>query len=227
MKKLLLILVLVIAPVLFVLPNKVIAQDSAATGSADFAPAAPAEIPQDEYSKAKVLEVKDEQSSNAGGFTQPVQKVKLKIESGSESGKEIDVTHGELFAIQEEQKVKVGEEIVLVKTQGPAGEIYYITDRYRTSGIISLFIIFFVVAALFGRWRGISSIAGLIFSIIVLVKFVIPQIVAGQDPLLVSLVAALVIAVISLYMAHGVNRRTSIALASTILTLLIAAVLHN
>lgn len=183
------------------------------------------EIPQDEYFKAEVVGVEDQPASNAGGIAQPVQKVKLKISSGAESGREIEVEHGGLFAISEEQKVKTGESVVIVKTQGPQGELYYITDRYRTEGVALLFGIFFLLAVIFGKARGASAIIGLIFSILVLIKFVIPEIIAGRDPLVTSLIGALIIAVISLYMAHGITKRTTVALASTILTLLISGIL--
>jgi uncharacterized membrane protein len=54
---------------------------------------------------------------------------------------------------------------------------------------------------------------------------VIPRIVQGGDPLVTSLVGCGLIACLSLYLAHGVKRRTSVALLATLMTLLIAIVL--
>lgn len=184
----------------------------------------PTEIPQDQYYQAKVVQVEESTVSNQG-FEQPIQKVQLQIINGPESGKTIEVNHGELFAITEEQKVKPGQTIVLTKTLGPQGDIYYITDQYRITPLLIIFGLFFILVVIFGRLRGVSAILGLILSIVILVQYVVPQILQGANPLTTSLIGAFVIAVLSLYLAHGLNKRTTIALAATIFSLCIAAVM--
>jgi uncharacterized membrane protein len=54
--------------------------------------------------------------------------------------------------------------------------------------------------------------------------FVIPRIVAGDDPMITCVIGASIIACTSLYLAHGFNKRTSVALLSTIVTLCISVV---
>lgn len=182
------------------------------------------DVPQDEYSRAVVVSV-TEQEGNATLGQGVVQAVKLRLVSGSETGKEMDVSHGDLFAITEEQKVKPGETVVVVKTQGPSGPVYYITDKYRTPAIGIIFAIFLGLAIFFGRTKGVRAVLGLLLSIGILIQYVIPLILDGNNPILVSFIGALVIAFLSLYLAHGVNMRTSVALASTIITLVLAATL--
>lgn len=213
----------------FVSTNVSLAQSPTPEQSAEPIEIAPQEVAapvQDEYSRAVVVDVTDEQpSQDIAGYSQIVQKVKLKIISGSEKDKEIDVEHGSLFAITDDQKVSKGETVVITKTQGPTGELYYITDKYRMDGIFVIFAIFIALVLFFGKVRGVTSLLGLLLSVLVLIKYVVPQILAGRDPVLVSVMGALVIAVLSLYMAHGINRRTTVALFSTIATLFISAVL--
>ena len=226
MKKLFVVLIALFT--LLLLPGIATAQESDATPSSDVLIdesqlQQQQAVPQEEFSRAKVIEILEDKNSAVGGFDQPYQKVKLRLETGSEVGKEIEVEHGGLFAIQEEQKVKVGDTVVITKTAGPTGEIYYITDKYRIFPLIVIFAVFFGLAVIFGRVKGASAILGLLASIFVLVKFVVPQILAGANPLTTSLGGALAIAIVSLYMAHGLNRRTTVALAGTVVTLLIAA----
>jgi uncharacterized membrane protein len=185
---------------------------------------APTEIPKDEYFQAKVVKVEDA-SVEDQGVTQPIQKVTLEITTGSEKGKTLEVNHGELFSITEDQKVSAGETIVLTKTFGPTGELYYITDQYRITPMFILFGLFFVLVVIFGRLKGVLSILGLLLSLVILSNYVVPQILAGANPLTTSLIGALAIAVLSIYLAHGLSKRTTIALASTVITLCIAAVL--
>jgi uncharacterized membrane protein len=53
----------------------------------------------------------------------------------------------------------------------------------------------------------------------------VPSILDGNDPLLVSLVGAVVIAFFALYLSHGLNDRTSVALLGTLGGLGVAAIL--
>lgn len=58
-----------------------------------------------------------------------------------------------------------------------------------------------------------------------LVGFIIPSIIGGNNPFVMSLLGSGVIASASLYLSHGFSKRTTIALISTLLTLVLAAVL--
>jgi len=120
-----------------------------------------------------------------------------------------------------------GEKVILAKDSlgGVTGESYYITDRFRLPMLFFIILLFAVVAVLFGRMRGLTSIVGLGVSIGVLGWYVVPQILGGADPLTVCLIGAALIAVTSLYLAHGFNRRTTVALCGTLLTLGVSAVL--
>jgi len=86
-------------------------------------------------------------------------------------------------------------------------------------------LLFVVVAVIFGRIRGLTSLVGLAISVGVLGWFVVPQILKGSDPLFVCFIGAAVIALTSLYLAHGFNKRTTIALAGTMSTLAVATLL--
>lgn len=85
--------------------------------------------------------------------------------------------------------------------------------------------LFFGLAVLFSRRRGVTAILGLGITALILARFIVPAIIGGSNPLVVSLVGALAIAFSSIYLAHGFNLRTSIAVGSTLLTLVIAWVM--
>jgi len=123
--------------------------------------------------------------------------------------------------------VSQGEKVLLARDnlEGAAAGPYYITDRYRLPALFLAILLFVIVAVLFGRIRGFTSLIGLAMSIGVLVWFVVPQILAGRDPLTICLVGAAAIALVSLYLAHGFNRRTTIALCGTLITLGVSAFL--
>jgi uncharacterized membrane protein len=123
--------------------------------------------------------------------------------------------------------ISSGEKVLLARDsiEGVANEPYYITDRYRLPAIFFAILLFAIVAVLFGGIRGLTSIIGLAMSIGILIGFVVPQILAGHDPLTTCLIGAAAIALVSLYLAHGFNKRTTVALCGTFITLAASALL--
>ncbi len=84
---------------------------------------------------------------------------------------------------------------------------------------------FLALALLCGGWVAIRSITGLLVSVGILLYAVVPGIIAGWPPLPLCLAGAFGIALLSLTSAHGWNKRTSVALWSTMLTLVLAVLL--
>lgn len=124
------------------------------------------------------------------------------------------------------QHYAVGDKIVATKVTDENGKAqYYISDRYRFPSIILLFLIFFGLTVGISKMKGLSSIIALVFSVAVLANYVVPNIINGQDPFLTCIIGALLITPLSLYLAHGFNKRTSLSLLSTMLSIVISAVL--
>lgn len=99
---------------------------------------------------------------------------------------------------------------------------FFIIDYYRLSAAVWLFVFIFAIAVIFAGWRGFGALAGLIFSIFVIGQFLIPNVVNGNAPYFVTAVAIMLISLPGIYIAHGVNKKTSLALISTYLTLALA-----
>ena len=118
-----------------------------------------------------------------------------------------------------------GETVILRRMEYEGEEKYLITEKYRLPSLLWLGVFFLVLTFLLGGITGIRSIVGLAVSILILSLYVVPTIASGSNPLIVSLVGSFSIACTSLYLAHGCNRRTSVALFSTLITLSIAVVL--
>lgn len=99
---------------------------------------------------------------------------------------------------------------------------YYIRDHNRLWPITIIVAIFFVVAVIIGRRKGVGAIVGLAISIVVLAKFIVPALANGHSPVLVILGGASAITIVSFYIGHGFKRATSIALLGTLATLVVA-----
>ena len=102
---------------------------------------------------------------------------------------------------------------------------YVFLEPDRRSSLLLLAGVFALAVVALGRWRGATALLGLIATLLVLFLFVVPAILDGRDPLLVSLVGSVVMAFAALYLSHGVNVRTTVALLGTLGGLLCAAIL--
>ncbi|MGH9010668.1 MAG: YibE/F family protein, partial [Acidimicrobiia bacterium] len=119
-----------------------------------------------------------------------------------------------------------GDKIVIALVGGDVpGAGWYFEDFARRRPMIFLALIFAAAVALLGRWRGAFSLLGLAFSLVMLVRFVLPSILEGNDPVAVAVVGAAAIMFVALYLAHGFNVRTTSAVAGTLASLLVIGVL--
>lgn len=88
---------------------------------------------------------------------------------------------------------------------------YQYADQDRTGLLSALTLIFATAVIALGRLRGVAALAGLVVSIAVLLWFILPAIISGEDAVLVALVGGGAIAMVSLYLAHGYNPLTHVA----------------
>jgi uncharacterized membrane protein len=181
------------------------------------------EIPPDQFYRAKILTVLEEQSADNAGKPILTQKLRVKFVTGDLKDQEKELMNDGVFTINGGKPLKKGDQILVYKTSATGEEQFYIADTYRVPSLLVIMLGFFVLAVVLSRWKGVTSILGLVISILVIARFIVPQIIAGRDPLMISLVGALVIALVSIYLAHGFNKKTTIALGSTLITLVIAA----
>lgn len=116
-------------------------------------------------------------------------------------------------------RVEVGDGVLVTANETPDGTTYFIADRSRSLAVWVLAIVFATLVALVGRWRGVWSLVGLAASFLVIVRFIIPAILSGWDPVTAMVIGATVIAFTTLVLAHGANWKTVAAIVGTGLSL--------
>ncbi len=121
----------------------------------------------------------------------------------------------------------VGDDIVLAFTgEDPRNDdAYLIMDFQRGTPLLMLVVVFLGAVLLLGRWHGARALAGLGVSAAVLGLFVVPAILAGEDPLLTGITGAGLIMFATLYLTHGLSVRTSVALLGTLISLLLIGII--
>jgi uncharacterized membrane protein len=113
--------------------------------------------------------------------------------------------------------LRVGQKVII--GYEPSTDFYFYADADRRTALAWLGALFAVFVIALGRRRGVLALVGMAGTLVVLLAFMAPSILDGNDPLLVSVVAASGIAFVSLYLVHGFNPITTVALAGTLLSL--------
>jgi uncharacterized membrane protein len=121
--------------------------------------------------------------------------------------------------------VSPGDDVVVVALEGPDGETFTIVDQQRGTGMWVLAIAFVLALAAFGRWRGITALAGLVVTFVVLLLFVVPAVLGGEPPVLVAVVGAAAITLSVLYLTHGLSLSTTVAVVGTLASLALTGAL--
>lgn len=180
----------------------------------------------DVYYKARVEKIIDQGSKTINEVVIPYQQVLVTMLDGNLKGTSLTIDHGTFFSVDKSKFVHPGQTVVVIQTVGPQTEpLYQIIDVYRLDTIVPYLVLFAAAVIALSRWRGIGSIIGMAISLGVIWQYIVPNILAGHDALLVSITGCLFIMTTTIYLAHGFSRQTTIALISTFATLILTGIL--
>jgi uncharacterized membrane protein len=158
------------------------------------------------------------------------QKASVKLSSrpgggaGAETGKVVDI---EVSQGADSPVLHNGDKIVVGRAGSGEGDDggWYFSDFQRRGPLLALAVFFAVAVVILARWRGLFALAGLAVSFAVLVRFILPAILLGKNPVAVAVVGSAAIMFVALYLAHGINARTTTAVLGTVGALFLTGVL--
>ena len=138
----------------------------------------------------------------------------VRITNGPDKGRR---EHFEVGESADQPTLNPGDRIVLGRSVEPTTNqvSYYFSDFQRRSPLLLLTLFFSALVIGLARWKGLAALVGLLISLLILVRFVLPSILDGNSPVAVAIVgsAAMMFAVI--YLAHGIDLRSTTALLGT------------
>ncbi len=178
--------------------------------------------PNEETVEARVITVLDEGVNTQGGIQQPYQRLRLEILTGSRAGRAVDVDYGTQGFVSSSILYKTDDRVQVAQIIRPdGGEVYYITEPDRLGALIALLALFIVVIVAVSRWKGLRSLLGMAISFYVITQFILPLILAGRDPVLVSVIGAFGLLAITQYLIYGWSLKTHAAVAGILISLII------
>ncbi|MDO8670894.1 MAG: YibE/F family protein [Dehalococcoidia bacterium] len=160
------------------------------------------------------------------GISQPYQQVEVLISSGKLKGRSVTAEIGGMVAASDAHRLHVGDKIYVLRIEKEDGtEVYIVGDFIRRTSIYILAVALLAAVVMVGGFRGLTSFLGLIISFAVLLLYIIPRIVAGENPVTIAITGSCLILLTTLYLAHGFNRKTTAAIIGTSISLIITGLL--
>lgn len=122
--------------------------------------------------------------------------------------------------------VKPGDKILLYENVDVDGIVTWYADQpVRINGIIVLGIVFLVLLLIFGRWQGFNTIIALIFTCLSIFVVFVPSVIAGYNIYATSIVTAVYIVVMTLFIVYGGNKKSFVAALGCIAGILLSGLL--
>ncbi len=172
-----------------------------------------------------VAEVENTEEEQPTGEKYLFQALQVKIKTGEQSGETLEIVN-DSFATQSRVEYESGDKVLIGKTIDFEGnEVYYIMDFLRIDALLVFFGFFAILAIVIGGRWGTASLVGMGFSFLVIYKFVLPQILLGNNAILVAIIGSAIIIPATFALSHGLNAKTLLAGVGTVMTLLITGVI--
>jgi uncharacterized membrane protein len=182
--------------------------------------------PSQETVEARVIEVVEEGTLDQGGVQQPYQKLRLEILSGERAGRAVTVDYGTQMLGSSVVTYRSDDRVQVMRVaRADGGDTYMITEPNRWGPLLTLLLIFIVVIIAVSRWKGVRSLLGLIVSLYVITQFILPMILAGYPPMLVSILGAFALLSVTQYLIYGWSLKTHAAVLGILISLIITGVL--
>lgn len=176
----------------------------------------------DTYTTGVVESIENEVEISRGNETRYIQTLNVREEKNANVS---TVTNGnQHIPVTREQLYTPGQRVVLIEQDtSDAVRQTIIADQYRIPAMIGLAVAFLLVVVAISGKKGITSVLGMILSLLVLILYMVPHILAGENPVFVSLISSGMIAALIIYLGHGINYRSHISLFCILATLAFVA----
>ncbi|GAB3384398.1 YibE/F family protein [Amycolatopsis echigonensis] len=154
----------------------------------------------------------------------PCLTVDLQMSDGPAAGKPVRLT---VPIEPSTPRFTAGDKVVLAYNGGNPldPQSFTLVDFQRGTPLVLLAALFAIAVLVLGRWQGVAALVALVLSFVVIVLFVLPAILAGENPLVVAIAGAGAIMFLALYLTHGLSARTSVAVLGTLVSLALIGIL--
>lgn len=174
-----------------------------------------------QYEKATVKNVE----TSVDEYGQAFQAVTVKMVSGSLKDKTFLIENYLPQNLAYRIEVEEGDRVIIAIDNSGLEEQLYISDFYRNHVLLYLVIAFLLLLIVIGRLKGLKSIITISLTMALVFKILIPGILSGQNPLVLSIGISAVITMITICIVSDINKKSFAAIIGTVSGVIIAAII--
>ncbi|EPY2271829.1 YibE/F family protein [Clostridium sporogenes] len=154
-------------------------------------------------------------------------KVKVKILNGKYKDKVIDMDNLVSDKTYHETYAKKGNEVLINIEEDNKDNIKkaYIYEVVRYKYLKGIIILFLVLLSLLGGMQGIRSVLALLITTYSVFKILIPLIMSGFNPILVSIIICIGVSILNLLIISGKNKKSLAAIIGTLGGVMVAGII--
>jgi uncharacterized membrane protein len=151
---------------------------------------------------------------------------RVMVVEGPDAGKMLDAFLQGPSGQEDVPRYAVGDEVIVnISQQGEDADFIAVADRYRVPALGALLGLFAVAVTLVGGWRGVRSLIALALTLAVIIRIVVPLLLAGWNPVLLAVSSATLVTLATFLLTEGARPTTIAAAAGTFICLALTAVL--
>ena len=178
--------------------------------------------------RGKVLEIiSEEKQEIEGGMESRLQILKVRITNGPFKGEIIEVNNFLEESGAYNIEVSEGDQIFIIPEFDSEANIVnsYIAETVKDKYIIIITVLFTIILIIIGRFKGLRAAITLAITTAAVIKILLPLILKGYNPILLSVAIGIAITIITLLIISGINRKTLSTVIGTSSGILIGGVL--
>ncbi len=173
--------------------------------------------------QAEVTLILEEGEIVLGETAQTYQRLRVKLLEGEFAGIPIEIDYGRRQILpQGAPLLQLGDVILVSLSIGPDGTLNaYFADYVRTPILGRLALAFALAIVITGRWKGVRSLLAMAFSLTVIISYILPHILNGEDPVRVSIIGSAILLTVTLYLTYGWTLKTHASALGMIVVLVL------
>lgn len=168
--------------------------------------------------RGEVLSVDNSDVHMFGMVKTGPQLVKIKILDGKFKDDVMDAQNDLLGRMDKDKLFSKGDIAFVVLSLDENGKVIFANpqDHYRISTELWLLIFFALLLIVFGGWTGAKALLSFLFTAMVIWKVLVPCLLDGYDPVLLTMIIVVLLCAVIIYMVAGINRKGTVAFIGAI-----------
>jgi len=178
--------------------------------------------------KARVTAVDDANIQSIGPVRYGEQQLVIQVLSGRFKGRTLDTHNIMAGKLELDKYFSVGDTAFVVLDLSPdRTDIVWanVIDHYRLDATLFLFALFALCLVAFAGWTGLKSLLSFVFAGTALIKFLLPAILHGWDPVWTAFAVVVALTAVTIFLVGGFTRKGMAAFVGAIGGVAITAVL--